>query len=128
MSPRLLIVLLAFFSFGIAFAEDQPRQTEHSSATIVKPPAFTVPSSGNSPATYNFADSSKRLQVLDPSLLGRNLGPNADATCFTMRTYMVKRDDRDSDTVHPGGYTTCQPSPRFDVKITRKPVEPVLAW
>jgi len=120
--PRLLIVLLAFFS--IAFAEDQPRKTEHSSATIVKPPAFTVPSSGNSPATYNFVDSSKRLQILDPSLLG----PNPDATCFTMRTYMVKRDDRDSDTVHPVGYTTCQPSPRFDVKITRKPVEPVLVW
>jgi len=44
-------------------------------------------------------------------------GPlDADATCFTMRSYVVARDSKDSDSTHPAGYSTCQPSNRYQVK------------
>jgi hypothetical protein len=39
-----------------------------------------------------------------------------DATCYSIRAYRVKRDDPDSDSTRPAGYSTCQPASRFQVK------------
>jgi hypothetical protein len=45
------------------------------------------------------------------------------ATCFTMRSYVVARDSKDSDSTHPTGYSTCQPASKYRVKATQqKPV------
>jgi hypothetical protein len=40
----------------------------------------------------------------------------ADAVCFTMRSYLVARDSKHSDSTHPVGYSTCQPSRRYGLK------------
>jgi hypothetical protein len=46
-------------------------------------------------------------------------GPlDADATCFTMRSYVVARDSKDSDSTHPTGYSTCQPASKYRVRTT----------
>jgi hypothetical protein len=46
-------------------------------------------------------------------------GPlDGDATCYTMRSYVVERDSKDSDSTHMTGYSTCQPASRFRVKTT----------
>ena len=37
-------------------------------------------------------------------------------TCYSIRGYRVTRDDPDSDSTRPSGYSTCQPSDRFQVK------------
>jgi hypothetical protein len=51
-------------------------------------------------------------------------GPlDADATCFTMRSYVVARDSKDSDSTHPTGYSTCQPASKYRVRTTEQ--EPV---
>jgi len=43
--------------------------------------------------------------------------PDSSGTsCAYMRTYRVKRQARDSDTVFPAGYTTCVPMQRFEMK------------
>jgi hypothetical protein len=48
-------------------------------------------------------------------------GPlDADATCFTMRSYVVARDSKDSDSTHPTGYSTCQPASKYRVKTTQQ--------
>jgi hypothetical protein len=39
-----------------------------------------------------------------------------DITCLSMRTYRVKRENPQSDTTTPAGYTTCTPSKRFEIK------------
>jgi hypothetical protein len=39
-----------------------------------------------------------------------------DATCYSIRSYRVKRDDPESDSTRLVGYSTCQPSNRFQVK------------
>jgi hypothetical protein len=39
-----------------------------------------------------------------------------DTTCYTIRSYVVARDSKDSDSTHPAGYSTCRPSDRYHVK------------
>jgi hypothetical protein len=39
-----------------------------------------------------------------------------DVTCLSIRSYVVKRDNKNSDSVHPAGYSTCVPASRFRVK------------
>jgi hypothetical protein len=68
------------------------------------------------------------------------LGPEADAgmvlsglggdldgvtTCLKIRSYVVARDSKDSDSTHPVGYSTCQPSTRYRVRTTEMRAEPV---
>jgi hypothetical protein len=43
---------------------------------------------------------------------------DADVTCYTIRTYVVARDSKDSDATHPAGYSTCQPSAQYQLKTT----------
>jgi hypothetical protein len=40
----------------------------------------------------------------------------SDMTCYSMRSYRVVRDNPQSDSTRPAGYSTCQPSTRFNVK------------
>jgi hypothetical protein len=40
----------------------------------------------------------------------------ADSICYSIRSYMVARDDKDSDSTHPVGSSTCQPASRYAVK------------
>ncbi len=84
---------------------------------MVTKPDLTDPFTGEqSGSLYRFWRSG-------PSRRASILNPDADATCYTMRTYVVQRDDRQSDSVHPVRYTTCQSAPRFEVKGTTQPVE-----
>jgi hypothetical protein len=67
-----------------------------------------------------------RSAVPDTNLRNRKTNKrtiNTDATCFSMRTYMVEREDPGSDTVTPKGYSTCQPSSSFDLRDAIAPVE-----
>jgi hypothetical protein len=36
--------------------------------------------------------------------------------CYSIRGYRVTRDDPESDSTRPAGYSTCQPAARFHVK------------
>lgn len=40
----------------------------------------------------------------------------ADAMCYTIRSYVVARDSKHSDSTHPVGYSTCQPASRYRLK------------
>jgi hypothetical protein len=39
-----------------------------------------------------------------------------DNVCYTVRSYLVARESRDSDVTLPVGYRTCTPSSKFGVK------------
>jgi hypothetical protein len=111
-SRLLAAALIAIFSFSVAVAEEQKGPTE-SSSILVMPESSTKASSGPSS---------------DISTLLREKNSNFDSTCYTMRTYMLKKDAPGSDSVHPVGYTSCQPAFRYEMKVTRKPAEPALTW
>jgi hypothetical protein len=38
--------------------------------------------------------------------------------CYKMRSYHMVREDQDSDVTHMDGYTTCQPSSKYQTKRT----------
>jgi hypothetical protein len=42
-----------------------------------------------------------------------------DTLCYKIRSYVVARDSKDSDSVHPVGYSTCQPASRYRLKKTQ---------
>lgn len=44
-----------------------------------------------------------------------------DDICYTMRTYVVARDDQDSDSTHPVRSSTCQHGSRFHLKTADAP-------
>ena len=131
--PRLLVVAFALSSFSVAFAEDQTRQPENSS------PIFIKPYSG---ARLLESQTSHSLQFLvQCTLVGNRVAiPTSDATCYTMRTYVVDpnfdkqiviQTGPDEVSYNPpvrddspltGTYTTCQPSSQFAVKMTVQPV------
>lgn len=135
---RLLFFCLVFATFGIAYAEDQPRQTENVSPKIIKPFSGITTASLVPPTRSGFSSAQPnwRLSIANPDL---------DATCYTMRTYVADRNfDRQfvlkpgvegvsyaaparngsqPDSNLPATYTTCQPSSRFEVKTTVQSVE-----
>jgi hypothetical protein len=41
---------------------------------------------------------------------------DGDVTCYTIESYLVKRQGRDSDVVEPAGHSTCQRASRYGVK------------
>ncbi len=47
-----------------------------------------------------------------------------DTTCYAIRSYVVARDAKDSDSTHPAGYSTCRPSDRYRVKSAEIRVTP----
>jgi hypothetical protein len=53
-------------------------------------------------------------------VMGLNEPLDADAACFTMRSYVVARDSKDSDSTHPTGYSTCQPASKYRVRTTQQ--------
>ncbi len=51
-----------------------------------------------------------------PSQFRKRVAVQNDVTCLSIRSYRVTRDDPASDTTRLVGYSTCQPSTRFQVK------------
>jgi hypothetical protein len=54
---------------------------------------------------------------VDPMLMDGQLGD--DTVCYKIRSYVVARDHKDSDSVHPVGYSTCQPASRYRLRKTQ---------
>ena len=137
--PRLLVVLLIFFSLSIAFAENKSKQRQKNSVSIPNPNPENTMTSGEKDAMYTFT-----LELLNNR---RNGVFSSESVCYTMRTY-VAHTNYDKKIVLNAGpeavsyspsapssekqgatltepYTTCTPSLRFDVRTTIQPVETV---
>ena len=41
-----------------------------------------------------------------------------DTTCLKIRSYVVARDSKNSDSTHPVSYSTCQPASRYRLRTT----------
>lgn len=68
------------------------------------------------------SEKDKAFVLKSPELESKGIGLAPDdplgggITCLSIRSYVVKRDSKDSDAVHPAGYTTCVPMTRFRLK------------
>ena len=64
-------------------------------------------------------DSSLQWLQHDPIAVRADAPPGDDTLCYKIRSYVVARDSKDSDSVHPVGYSTCQPASRYRLKKTQ---------
>lgn len=53
---------------------------------------------------------------------GNGVQLERDGVCYTMRTYKVAREDKDSDVTHPVRVTRCMPAWKLEFKSAVAPV------
>jgi hypothetical protein len=125
---RLLLIALLLSSLP-AFTQDQLAtaaplsndarpSTENMPWKIIPDP----PSNFDSPDhiridQFRFDNSPKNTRTL---LMDSNGSLDTDATCYTMRSYVVARDSKDSDSTHPTNYSTCRPASKYRVRTTQQ--------
>jgi hypothetical protein len=104
----LLFLTLLCGLVGVCVAGDQPRQSSSSRfdsvAGIVHPEDVAL--------------------LSDPAALERlhrEVARDEDVTCYTVQSYRVKRQSRDSDVVEPAGYSTCLRASKYGVKKADEP-------
>jgi hypothetical protein len=120
--PRLLILS----ALSLAWVAPVWAQSQGKDAAPQQPDGLSLPRT--IPAAPGTTDETSAARVT-PRLLQRartlqQLALNQnDATCYSIRVYRVKRDDPESDSTKPAGYSTCQPSARFQVKTAVDSVE-----
>jgi len=113
----LLVVLLCGLG-AVCGASDSPRQSASSqvaansfnrdwldAAGIVRPDF-----SGMGPSDRSDQDHRR----IDPARDG-------DLTCYTIQSYLVKRQSRDSDVTEAVGHSTCQRASKYNVKKVENP-------
>jgi len=112
--PRLLVLPL-LFSVCVAPVAAQPSPDSSPQASIrvdqiIPPPEFRRPvlPFGLQPTFH--------LDGIGLSHLRRLYVFDTVATCYSIRSYRVTRDDPESDSTSPAGYSTCQPASQFQLK------------
>ena len=113
----LLALLFGLASLGAAPASDQSQAASGSVATSVK--ADSLNSAAKAMPIDKFRPANERPHNFDPRNLGSiHIEEKRDSVCYTMRSYIVARENRDSDSTKLVGYSTCQPSSRYELRIT----------
>ena len=119
-SVRLLTAAVLICSAS-AFAQEQlsstarPTQTTEKSEPVTTSDPLRILLNQPTDSRVN----SRQWQQLDPMAVRADARPGADTLCYKIRSYVVARDSRDSDSVHPVGYSTCQPASRYRLKKTQ---------
>jgi len=63
-------------------------------------------------------------QKSESNIAGKDPKGQDDKLCYSMRSYRVKRENKDSDITRPAGYSTCQPAKRFQMRSTEQSTSP----
>lgn len=125
-SVRFLAALL--LCTACAFSQEQPspaarpNRTAERDRSVATTPAdrFKVDQFSIDPSGRAFSRGSQ----IDPMTVSSYGQPGDDTVCLKIRSYVVARDDKDSDSVHPVGYSTCQPASRYRLRTTQIQSEP----
>ncbi|HTW57209.1 MAG TPA: hypothetical protein VMD99_03650 [Terriglobales bacterium] len=124
-SARLLVVAILLCSVA-GFAQES--QSSAASAPSASSQTSSLPQHAD--AARPLPDDMKVLKAevlarlaranLDKGILlsqdGQVLG---DGICYTIRSYVVARDSKDSDSVHLVSYSTCQMASRYQLRTTQ---------
>jgi len=134
--PRLLLLsLLISLSAATAVAQSSPDNSSDSSHPASAQPQNAQASAGAFQFQLPFLADGQRLSHNEGTVQGTvqqgndsvSMGPldsrmhiltlpRDDKTCYTIRAYRVARASPDSDSTRPAGYSTCQPTTRFQLK------------
>lgn len=105
-----------------ALSQDSPLSSENAGAKALQAPEFrTAPAAKPDEPWRIIPKSDKdRTFLITPEMDLEGVTPDgplaSDFTCLSIRSYVVKRDSKNSDSVHPAGYSTCVPAKRFSLK------------
>ena len=116
--PGILLALPFGLASLWASAATNPSQALPTSVASSVKSDFRTNTAEASPIV-EFHPANQRLRHFDL----RNLGSihneeDRDRVCYTMRSYIVARENRDSDSTKLVGYSTCQPSSQYELRIT----------
>ena len=122
---RLLLVALWFCSLP-AFSQDHSLIAENAGSNVQRIPDLRTPPAATPSEPWRILpkpDSDRNQGFLitpDPGPEGMIVSPDGPlavgTTCYNIRSYVVSRDSKDSDSVHPVGYSTCIPANRYRLK------------
>ena len=123
LAGHLLLATLALCCLP-ALAQDSPLINQSPSTRAMQAPEFRTapPAKPDEPWRIIPKSDKDRTFLITPEMDRNGIvalpgGPlAADVTCLSIRSYVVKRDSKNSDSVHPAGYSTCVPASRFRVK------------
>ena len=103
---RLLAAPLLLISLAV-LAQEQPGAPRIASSSR---PDRRLESS-----TYNSGQESDLIRLFPPA----EVQPAAEGLCYTIRSYVVARDEKNSDSTHVVKASTCQPARKFQLKSAR---------
>jgi hypothetical protein len=113
----LLALLFGLASLGVAPASDQSQAVSGSGAPSVK--SDLMNSAAEASPIGKFHPANERVHNFDlPNLGSIHIEEDRNNVCYTMRSYIVARENRDSDSTELVGYSTCQPSSKYELRIT----------
>jgi hypothetical protein len=115
--PRLLILsLLLSVCVAPIAAQSSPDGNPQPSIRldqIIPPLEFRRPSH---PLWVQPPLRSDGIGLSDQRYVQPRAGERSEVTCYSIRSYRVTRDDPESDSTSPSGYSTCQPVAQFHFK------------
>ena len=112
----LLALLFGLTSLGAAPASEQSQSTAGSVVLPVKSDVRNRAAEANPIGKF---PTNGRLHNFDLRNLGSiHIEEDRDSVCYTMRSYIVARENRDSDSTKLVGYSTCQPSSKYELRIS----------
>lgn len=133
------LVVVVAFSSTLVLAQDSHLKTsappDDSRMASTSPTAaiVSVPLSpllrfqGTPPSTNTFGPSTE-LKLFSPRDWRAFAIPPliipGDVMCLKIRSYVMARDSRDSDSTHLVGYSTCQPASRYRLRTTQLQTDP----
>lgn len=121
------LLLCSCFAFAQRPVAMSPDPTSNSAAPSAEPWQILTPATDTRKIPFNAGqtdqfviqpnDKSFRVTVpSDPMALNLYAQFGDDSVCFAIRSYVVARDSKDSDSVHPVSSSTCVPSRRYRFK------------
>ena len=123
---RFLLVALCFCSLS-AFAQDHSLIIGKAGGNSQQVPNFHTPPAATPSEPWRIlprpdSDKDKGLILITPDIGPEGIivspdGPlAAGTTCYAIQSYVVARDSKDSDSVHPVGHSMCIPATRYRLK------------
>lgn len=121
-----LLVALCLCSLP-AFAQEHLLITENAGSNLQQAPNFRTPPAATPSEPWRIlpkpnSSKDKVLMLITPEMGPEGItvsqgGPlEAEPTCYAIRSYVVARDKKDSDSVHPVGSSTCISTSRYRLK------------
>ena len=122
---RLLLVVLLLCSLPV-LAQDRSLIAGNVRTNVQQVLESRTPPAGTPSEPWRIlpksdSDKEKGSLVITPELAPQGVvvspdGRLAGTTCYAIRSYVVARDSRDSDSVHRVAYWTCIPATRYQLK------------